>query len=178
MWRFKMEFDEFYKMIQENIEKEFSDNDLEKFKRWLKVSYHYGQDDGVMEAASDVKSIISAYLQIKSLDTPEKNAQREKRFDEMWNVMLNDPNPEGDITVGIKKGTLKIIGSGSKGYSTFEKEFPEKWAANKKMPLTRDQQIDMMLNSKQRHEKAVERIMKDTASFANKIMKDIDNECG
>lgn len=143
-----MDFEDWFQTIEERIKKDFPDIDIETTKFHMKYAFHNGQDDGVMEAYRDIKNVMAAIK--RSLEVPVDD----KRIDEMWDTYLSDPNPEGDITVGtLKKGPINLISSGSGGKSVY-------WAANEEAPLTRDQQIDLMVNAKERHKHFVERATK------------------
>jgi hypothetical protein len=137
-------FDQWFEERKDQIEKEWADYP-HSLKRWMKASYHYGQDDGVMEAYRDIKDVMSAIK--KSLDFPID----EKRMCELFEAMINDQNTNGNINVGIQKGSLNVVMSGTDGKSTY-------WAANEEAPLNREQQIEIILGAKERHEEHIKRI--------------------
>jgi len=147
-------FDIWFEERKDRILEDMKDSD--DIKRYMKAAYFLGLDDGQEYTYRDIKEVMKAIK--RSIEMPVN----EERMEELWQAFMDDPDPEGDITVGIQKGELNVISSGSDGKSVF-------WSANKDAPLSREEQIVFMENAKKRREKNIEKI---TNLMENKDDKD------
>lgn len=123
-------FDIWFDENKDRFLEEMKDSDT--IKRYIKAAYFLGLDDGQEYTYRDIKAVMAAIK--RSIEIPVD----EERMEEMWKAFMNDPDPDGDITVGK---------------SVF-------WAANEKAPLTRDQQIELMTTAPERHKEVMERSIK------------------
>lgn len=137
-------FDMWFEERKDKFLEEMKDSDT--IKRYMKAAYFLGLDDGQEYTYRDIKAVMSAIK--RSIEVPVD----EKRMEEMWKAYMLDPDPEGDITVGIKKGELNVVTSGSGGRSVY-------WGANEEAPLSRDEQIKLMENAPERHKETIKRAM-------------------
>lgn len=126
-------FDLWFDERKDRFLEEMKDSDT--IKRYMKAAYFLGLDDGQEYTYRDIKAVMSAIK--RSLEVPVD----EERMEELWNAFMNDPDPEGDITVGIKESEINVFSSGSGGRSVY-------WGANRDAPLSRDEQIKLMKKRK------------------------------
>jgi len=136
-------FDVWFEERKDRFLEEMKDSDT--IKRYMKAAYHLGLDDGQEYTYRDIKAVMAAIK--RSIEIPVN----EERMEELWNAYMNDPDHNGNINIGIAKGPLNVVMSGTGGKSTC-------WASNQEAPLNREQQIALMTSAKERHEEHIKRI--------------------
>lgn len=147
-----MNYDDFFKKLEPFLREEFNYADVLRMKRWVKVAYQYGKDDGIEYSYRDIENIVAALKRADEVPIDHEHVN------ELFKYFINDNDSYDDITVGVRRGEISLFMSGTGGKSTFERNFPRRWASNEKMPLTRDQQIDIMMNAKKRNAEARKRL--------------------